>query len=132
MADEQQQTEQVKQTNEQVGDTNVQRRTVTKSDKVSNSVLGQRIVYYIGGLIMAFLAARFILQLLAANQGNWFVDFVYGVSGWFAMPFYGIFGEPTYGASHFDSSALVAFVVYGILTVIIAKLFTLNSVKSEV
>ncbi len=131
MADEQQQTEEVRQTNEQLGDTNVQRQTVTRSDKVPRNVLWQRIVYYVGGIIMAFEAVRFILQLLAAHQGNWFVDFVYAVSGWFATPFYGIFGEPTYGASQFDSSALVAFIVYGILTVIIAKLFTLNSNHPE-
>ena len=72
-----------------------------------------------------------LLLLFGAAQGNGFVDFVYGLSGVFVWPFNGIFGEPSYGASILDSSTLVAIVVYGLLTIGIGKLFTLNRPADE-
>ena len=94
--------------------------------------MARRIVYYIGGAIIALLVVRFVLALLGAAQGNPFVDFIYGLSSIFVWPFYGIFGEPTYGSSQFESSTVVAIVVYALLTVGIGRLFTLGSRDSSV
>jgi len=129
---EDRQTTEVRETNEQIGDTNVQRQSVAKKTEVSGVVIAQRVVYYIGGLIIALVFVRLLLQLLGANQGSDFVGFMYGLSGIFVAPFYGIFGEPTFGQSHFDTSALVAMVVYGLLTVGIAKLLTISRPQDEV
>lgn len=110
----------------------VEREVVHRRGHASGSTVAQRVVYYIGGVIIAFLALRMILLLLAANQGNAFVDFVYGVSSFFVAPFQGIFGTPVYGNSVFDISTLVAIIVYALLTVGIAKLFTLGRAGSDV
>jgi len=128
---EDRQTTEVRKTNEQVGNTTVQRQSVEKKTAVSGVVIAQRIIYYVGGLIIALLAVRLILQLLGANQASAFVDFIYGLSGVFVAPFAGIFGEPTFGQSHFDTSALVAIVVYGLITIGIAKLITLARPHEE-
>lgn len=104
----------------------VRRRTVATKTSAPPSVVLQRVVYYIGGVIVALIALRFLFQLLGAAEGNPFVDFIYGLSAMFVWPFDGIFGEPTYGFSHFDSAALVAVVVYGLVTVGVAKLFALG------
>lgn len=104
----------------------VRRRTVATKASASPSIVLQRVVYYIGGVIVAIIALRFIFQLLGAAEGNPFVDFIYGLSAMFVWPFDGMFGEPTYGFSHFDSAALVAIVIYGLVTVGIAKLFALG------
>lgn len=122
-------------------ETDPETRTTTTSEeidhrpvregKVPGSVVAQRVIYYIGGAIITILALRFLLQLLAANQGNFFVDFIYGLSGFFVAPFWGIFGEPTYGQSQFETSTLVAMIVYGILTVAIARLLTIGSEHPE-
>jgi hypothetical protein len=93
----------------------------------SSAVIGARIVYYVGGLIVALLGLRFVLALLGAAQGNAFVDTVYGTSGLFVMPFYGIFGEPVYGQSQLETSTLVAMLVYSLITTGIARLFTIGS-----
>lgn len=129
---ENRQTTEVRETNEQVGPTSVQRQSVEKRTSVSGVVVAQRVVYYIGGVIVALLFVRLLLQLLGANQGNEFVGFIYGLSGVFAAPFFGIFGEPTFGQSHFETSALVAIVVYSLLTVGIAKLLTISRPDEEV
>jgi len=128
MADEIRETREVQTTDEQVGGTNVQRQTVSAESSAPGSVVAQRVVWYIVGFIVALLALRLILQLLGANQGNAFVDFVYGISGIFAAPFFGMFSyTPTYGVSYFEVSTLVAILIYSLIGWGIAKLFTLNS-----
>ena len=130
--EEDRQTTEVRKSNEQVGNTTVQRQTVAKKTAVSGVVIAQRIIYYVGGVILAFLIVRLILQLLGANQGSDFVGFVYGVSGMFVAPFFGILGEPTFGQSHFETSTLVAIIVYALLTVGVAKLITVTRPHEEV
>jgi len=130
--EEDRQTTEVRNSNERVGNTTVQRQSVEKRVAVSGVVIAQRVVYYIGGFIIALLALRLILQLLGANQGSDFVGFIYGLSAIFVAPFFGIFGEPTFGASHFETSALVAIIVYALVTVGIAKLITLTRPHEEV
>lgn len=132
MADELQETREVRTTDAQVGDTNVQRQTVREVSSAPGSVVAQRVVWYIVGFIIALLALRLILQLLGANTGNAFVDLVYGISGIFAAPFFGMFSyTPSYGVSYFEVSTLVAMLIYALLGWGIAKLFTLNSNHPE-
>jgi hypothetical protein len=128
MADEIRETREVQTTDEQVGDTNVQRQTVSEASSAPGNVVAQRVVWYIVGFIIALLALRLILQLLGANQGNPFVDLIYGLSGIFAAPFFGMFSyTPSYGVSYFEVSTLVAILIYALIGWGIAKLFTLNS-----
>lgn len=112
---------------------NVRRQSVAASQGVSSGVVARRVVYYIAGFIIALLALRLILLLLAANQDAPFVDFVYALSGVFAAPFYGIFSyQPSYGQSTFEISTVVAIIVYALLAMGIAKLLSLTSTRSDV
>lgn len=131
--DEQRTTTEVR-TEESVGDnTAVERQTTSERTSVPGSVLAQRIIWYIAGLIVGLLAIRLVLQLLGANQGNGFVDFIYGLSAVFAAPFFGMFSySPTYGQSYFEISTLVAIFVYLLIGWAIAKLFTLGSARTTV
>lgn len=87
-----------------------------------------RVIYFIFGVIIAFLILRFVLLLLAANQGNGFVDFVYSIGAMFASPFFGIFGyTPTYGSSVFEVSTLVAIFVYLLIAWALSSLATIGS-----
>lgn len=113
--------------------TDVEREVVTTRDTTSGGVLAARVVWYITGVIIALLALRLILQLLGANEGNPFVDLVYGLSGIFAAPFFGMFSyEPSYGVSYFEVSTFVAILIYALLGWGIARLFTLNRRSAEV
>ncbi len=130
--DEERQTTEVRKTNEQVGNATVQRESVARKTEVSGTVIAQRVIYYVGGVIIALLFVRLLLQLLGANQGSDFVGFIYGLTAIFVAPFFGIFGEPTFGSSHFETSTVVAIVVYSLLTIGIAKLLTLSKPHEEV
>lgn len=108
-------------------------RDVVERRGVPGSIVAQRVVWYIVGIIVGLLALRFILQLLGANEGNAFVDLVYGVSGIFAAPFFGMFSyEPSYGVSYFEVSTVVAMIVYLLLGWVIARAFTLGSRSAAV
>lgn len=103
-------------------------REEVPEEAVGPSVLIARIIYFIFGVIIAFIALRFLLLLLAANQGSPFVDFVYGVSGIFVAPFYGIFGNtPQFGTSVVDVSSIVAVVVYTLVMWAIVSLATIGT-----
>jgi len=124
-------TTEVKQAHEQVGNTEVQRSSVQKTTTVSKTIVAQQVIYYVGGAIIALLTLRLVFQLLGASQASGFVDFIYSLTSIFVAPFAGIFGEPSFGVSHFETSALVAIVIYGLLAVGIAKLFTLGRPQDE-
>ena len=127
---EEKQTTEVRENNN--GDTGVRRQTVSRSTQVSGVVIAQRIIWFFAGFIIVFLALRTLLLLLAANQGNFFVDFVYAIGGFFAAPFAGIFGSPTYGQVYFDTASLVGIVVYALLAWGLTKLVTLTRPHEEV
>lgn len=126
--------EQVTETREVVrDDADVVHERAVDSDAAPANVVAKRIVYYITGVIIAFLVLRLLLLLAAANQGNGFVDFMYAVSGFFAAPFFGIFSyTPTYGQSVFEVSTVVAIIIYALLGWGIAKLFTLGTRRATV
>lgn len=126
---DEQETREVRTTSTREGATDVERQTVSESHAASGAVVGQKIVWYIAGFIIVFLALRLLLLMLGANEGNMFVDLVYAIGGFFAAPFTGIFGSPTYGEFFFDTASLVAIVVYALLAWGVAKAFTLGGAR---
>jgi len=130
--DRNQETTEVRETNERQGATNISRTEVASSSRPGGAVIAKRIVYYVAGFIIALLALRIVLLLLAANQGAAFVDLVYAVSSMFAWPFFGIFSyQPAYGQSVFEVSSVVAIIVYALAAMGLGKLFTLTSSRSD-
>ena len=108
--------------------TEVREPTVVSAAPAGPGTILARVIYFIFGVIIAFIAVRFVLLLLGANQGSAFVDFVYAVSGVFVAPFYGIFGNtPQFGSSVLDVSSIVAVIVYALVSWGLAALFTLGS-----
>ena len=53
--------------------------------------VAERVVYLVGGVLLAVLGLRFLLMLLGANSGAGFADFIYTVSHPFVSPFFGLF-----------------------------------------
>ncbi len=130
--DDQEEVTEVRTTKERSGNTNIQKQSIAHASSVPMTILIQRVVYFIVGVIVTFLLLRVVLLLLAANQGNAFVDFVYAVGGMFAAPFYGIFSyQPSYGTSTFEISSVVAIFVYLLVGWGIAKLLTIGSTHTD-
>jgi YggT family protein len=87
----------------------------------------ERVIYFIGGFIMAMIALRILLSLLGANRGNAFASLIYNISYPFVAPFFGLFNyDMQYGVARFEFESVVALIVWGLITVAIARLVTIG------
>ena len=86
-----------------------------------------QVIWYILGVIEVVLAFRILLKLLGANMFSGFTNFIYAISGPFAMPFAGILGTSvsTDSVFVFEWSTLIAMAVYAIIAYGIVALFQL-------
>jgi len=94
----------------------------TASRRAADLWRAKRIIYFIFGAIEALLAVRFVLLALGANEVSGFVRLIYGLSQPFVLPFQGIFGEPTLGASVIEWASLVGIIVYALVAYGLARL----------
>ncbi len=114
----------------QKGDTQVVREKTSATSSDENRLTVINGIWLILGIVETLLAFRFVLKLLGANPDNSFVNFIYSISAPLDAPFRGIFTTPTaqgnVTTSVFETSVIVAMVVYAILAWGIVKLATLN------
>jgi uncharacterized membrane protein len=73
------------------------------------------ITYFILGVLEVLLLIRLLLRLLGANEASGFVAFIYSLTHIFVGPFNGIFNDQALGRSVFETSTLVAMIVYALL-----------------
>lgn len=77
------------------------------------------LVYYVLGILEAFLVLRLIFKLLGANAGSGFVSFIYAVSGFFVAPFTAIFpvatGEGVTTTSILEPAVIIAMIIYALI-----------------
>jgi uncharacterized membrane protein len=74
-----------------------------------------RILWSILALLEILLAFRFVLRLIAANPDSGFAVLMYGVTGVFVWPFYGLIATPTSGGSALELTTLIAMAVYALI-----------------
>lgn len=91
---------------------------------------GTQIVWYVLGLLEFLLAFRFVFKLLGANAGSGFVNFVYGLTNIFVMPFSGIFPRVAVQGVAFEWAALLAMLVYFFVAWAVVKLFLISKTVS--
>jgi len=85
-----------------------------------------QIVWYIVGLAEVFLLLRFFMKLLGANPMAGFSQFIYGVTGVFAGPFYFVFPVSQSEGVTFEGSTLLAMAVYALFGWLIVKALVMS------
>ena len=114
----------------QEGDTQVVREKTSATSSEENRLTVINGIWLVLGIVEVLLVFRLVLKLLGANPNSGFVSFVYSVSGPLNAPFRGIFSTPTaqgnITTSVFETSTVVAIIVYAIIAWGIVKLATLN------
>jgi len=87
-------------------------------------------IWYILGFVEVVLVIKFFFKLFGANPTNSFVSFVYRDSNFISQPFNNIFGFAhfTVGTTHaiFDTSLIIAGVIYGLVAWGLVKLININ------
>jgi uncharacterized protein YggT (Ycf19 family) len=89
----------------------------------------RRIVSLLFGILFVLIALRILLLLLVANQSNAIVDFIYGVTEPFVVPFRGVFAIDTVspgGGSALDVGALVALIGWFLIYLLIIAILNLG------
>jgi uncharacterized protein YggT (Ycf19 family) len=84
-----------------------------------------QIVYTIGGIVEALILIRLVLELLAANPNAGFTNLIYSITDPLVGPFQGVFPSPQTHGSVLDLAAVLAIIVYALLTWAVARLFEL-------
>jgi uncharacterized protein YggT (Ycf19 family) len=114
----------------QEGDTRIVREKTSTTSSAENRLTVINGIWLLTSILEILLAFRFVLKLLGANPNSGFVEFVYSVSSPFTAPFRGIFSTPTtegdVTTSVFETSTIVAMIVYAIIAWGLVKLATLN------
>lgn len=87
----------------------------TAADRFSALDLATRLIWFLTGLLLVGLVARFLLKVTAANAGSSFVAFIYNATGPFVAPFRGIFGDSASGNAVLEVSTIVAIVVWAVI-----------------
>ena len=64
-------------------------------------------------------------RMICASEASGFIRFIYGLTQPFVMPFLGIFGEPSLGASVFEWASLIAIAIYMLLAYGISRIIEL-------
>ena len=107
-----------------VGDGTLARKQVVSTrSSATPYAKAEQIIYLLLGILETVLAVRVVLSLLGANQGNPFAQLIYGISGIFVAPFFGLFGyQFQYGIARFEIETVVAMVVYALIAWILARL----------
>lgn len=91
------------------------------------------IIWFITGAVLIVISFRFGLMLLGANADSSFAGFVYGLSFPMVAPFLALFNtQPVYGASVIETSTLVAFVVYPLIALGIARIISLTMAPTAI
>jgi hypothetical protein len=96
-------------------------RPVADTRPIGGGQLARRVIILVFGLIQLVIGLRVVLLLLDARTGNALVSGILDVSKLFVAPFEGILNTNalTSGGSALDVSAIVAFIGWSILELII-------------
>jgi uncharacterized protein YggT (Ycf19 family) len=84
-----------------------------------------RIVYTIGGIVEMLILIRLVLEVLAANPDAGFTSFIYTITDPLVAPFQGVFPTPQSHGNVLDLAAVLAIIVYALLTWSVARLLEL-------
>lgn len=117
----------------------VQKKRIVEASPTTQAILVSRIskfAWLIVGVISILVAFRFILQMIGANAGSGFVNFIYSLTYWLVAPFQAIVPNATYTGGVIEVASIFSLVVYPILGWIIVRGFRIifsetNSTRSE-
>lgn len=90
-----------------------------------------QIVYTIGGVVEALILIRAVLELLAANPDAGFTSLIYTITDPLVAPFQGVFPSPQSHGNVLDLAAILAIIVYALLTWAVARLLELIRRRSS-
>ncbi len=85
-----------------------------------------QMIWLLAGILETLIGLRFMLKLIAANPGNPFARFVYGLTDLFLWPFAGLTVTPAAdNGMVLEISSLIAMIVYAVVAWAVVRLLYL-------
>jgi uncharacterized protein YggT (Ycf19 family) len=106
------------------------RRDVMTTQEVSPAYRLAQLIYVVFGIGITLIVIRIILKALAANPGAGFTSLIYNITDPLVAPFQGVFSTPRSHDSVLDLAAILAIIVYALLTWLVARLVDLIQRRS--
>lgn len=85
------------------------------SERRQGVLLFNQILWTLLGGLEVLLVLRLMLKLFAANPNSGFAVFIYGITDAFTAPFNSLFATPAAGGSVFETTTIVAMLVYALI-----------------
>lgn len=104
----------------------VQKRRVVQSAPSTQTVLVARIskfTWLVFGVLEVLIAFRLVLQMIGANPGSGFANFIYSITQIFVLPFQAIVPNVTYSGGAIEIASIFALIVYPILAWVLVRAF---------
>lgn len=118
--------------------TEITKETITVSPvkkEATDSQTTEYLVYFLFGALEILLAFRLVFKLIGASVYSAFVAIIYSITGFFILPFEGIFrrwfNQGVETTSILEPSTLVAIIVYAVLAWGIVKLVRISSGEKQ-
>src|ERR1700730_8774205 len=92
---------------------------------VSPARRATEVLYLVFGIIVGLLLIRLLLKLLGANALAGFASFVYGLTDFFMAPFRNLLPAAGSETSVFETSVVIAIIVYGLIGWVLARLIAI-------
>jgi uncharacterized protein YggT (Ycf19 family) len=83
------------------------------------------VIYLVFAVIVGAIIIRVVLKVLGANTAVAFTHFMYGVTDPLLAPFRGILPDFVSGRTIFESAALIAILIYGLIGLALARLLAI-------
>lgn len=117
-----------------LGNKQVFQETVSTSESVDPNEFAlakvSQVLWFVGHFFAILLTLRFVFLMLGANRTG-IVLFIYNATNFLTIPFRGIFPNVAEGRSYFDVAALLAIVMYYLIIVLIDRIFSLFSKRTD-
>ena len=81
-----------------------------------------QLIWLAFGVLIALIALRVVLKLIAANPASPFAGLVYGFTDLFLLPFFGLTVAPAVGGMVLEIPAIIAMFVYALIAWVLIKL----------
>jgi uncharacterized protein YggT (Ycf19 family) len=83
------------------------------------------VIYLVFAVIVGAIIIRVVLKVLGANTAVAFTHFMYGVTDPLLAPFHGILPDFVSGRTIFESAAMIAILIYGLIGLALARLLAI-------
>lgn len=111
-----------------VGERTVETHSFRKRELSDRQIIlrkATRFIWWATGIVEGLIGLRIILRMMAANPGNPFASFIYGITNVFLWPFQTLVANPSSDGIVLEISSIIAMMVYLVLAWVIVELLWL-------